>query len=298
MRTLTVICVAAVLIGLPWLVWRGPYVIDGEYLDRSELAKGSAALVTGLRTALVAGTAALGAGMALFYTARTYHLTRRGQITDRFTKALERLGSEQQYVRIGGILAMEQIFQDAPEQAASDAATVLRQFIRDRTSKTATTSELPQAPDADIQIALNFLTDVDLRPYVSIRAGLTLHELHLAGAVLSYADLTSAFLKDATLTNANLEGATLTDAFLIDANLAGANLTGADLRGASLVGANLTGADLRGAVLTNANLANTDLTRADLRGTDLSDVRCFTQLLTEVHTDEKTILPSDPQGAR
>lgn len=54
--------------------------------------------MTGLRTAVVAFAAALGAGIALLYTARTYRLTRRGQITDRFTKALERLGSAQTYV--------------------------------------------------------------------------------------------------------------------------------------------------------------------------------------------------------
>ncbi|MER5890904.1 hypothetical protein ABT160_44405 [Streptomyces sp. NPDC001941] len=115
---------------MPLLIWQGPRWFDGKYLDDAELRKGSAALVTGLRTSLVALVAALGAGVALLYTARTYRLTRRGQITDRFTKALERLGSDQEYVRIGGILALEQIVQDAPEQAATDAARVLGHFLR------------------------------------------------------------------------------------------------------------------------------------------------------------------------
>ncbi|MDX3313042.1 hypothetical protein P1S61_29005 [Streptomyces sp. ME08-AFT2] len=93
----------ALLVGLPWLIWRGPFVLDGRYIDRKALGDGSAALVTGLRTAMVALVAALGAGIALLYTARTYRLIQRGQITDRFTKALERLGSPEIYVRIGGI---------------------------------------------------------------------------------------------------------------------------------------------------------------------------------------------------
>ena len=122
---------------LPWLIWWGPYVIGPDPIDKSEAKKGSAALVTGLRTAVVAFTAALGAGIALLYTARTYRLTRRGQITDRFTKALERLGSGEIYVRIGGILALEQIVQDAPEQAATDAAHVLGHFVRHRAPRTA-----------------------------------------------------------------------------------------------------------------------------------------------------------------
>ncbi|MFJ8825606.1 pentapeptide repeat-containing protein [Streptomyces sp. NPDC102467] len=290
-QALAVVGVTAILVGLPWLVWRGPYVIDGEYLDRSELAKGSAALVTGLRTAIVACTAALGAGLALLYTARTYRLTRRGQITDRFTKALERLGSEQQYVRIGGILAMEQILQDAPEQAATDAATVLRHFVRDRVPRAAPTSTgpdgsgLPQELAADVQTALTFLTRADLRPHVSIREGLALSDLHLAGALLSHADLTEAFLKGATLTGAYLGEATLARAYLRETRLAGADLTGANLRGATLAGADLTGADLTGA----------DLTGTDLRGANLSDVRGFTQPLAEGQTDEGTILPSEPR---
>ncbi|WP_189190926.1 hypothetical protein [Streptomyces albiflavescens] len=48
-------------------------------------------------------------------------MSRRGQVTDRFTKALERLGSEARYVRIGGVLALEQIVQGAPEQATHAA---------------------------------------------------------------------------------------------------------------------------------------------------------------------------------
>ncbi|WP_435225714.1 hypothetical protein [Streptomyces sp. Tue6028] len=59
------------VVGLPWMIWLGPYVIDAYDIDRRELVKGSAALVTGLRTAVVAFTAALGAAIALLYTART-----------------------------------------------------------------------------------------------------------------------------------------------------------------------------------------------------------------------------------
>ncbi|WP_167458968.1 MULTISPECIES: hypothetical protein [Streptomyces] len=55
-------------------------------------------------------------------------MSRRGQVTDRFTKALERLGSEARYVRIGGVLALEQIVQGAPEQA-THAAQVLGHFV-------------------------------------------------------------------------------------------------------------------------------------------------------------------------
>ncbi|WP_221361053.1 pentapeptide repeat-containing protein [Streptomyces beigongshangae] len=288
---------------LPWLIWWGPYVIGPDPIDKTEAKKGSAALVTGLRTAVVAFTAALGAGIALLYTARTYRLTRRGQITDRFTKALERLGSDQIYVRIGGILALEQIVQDAPEQAATDAARVLGHFIRHRAPKTAPPPDLndphcdphadplPTEPDADIQAALTALTRTESRTHVDPREQLDLHGLHLAGARLNSADLTGANLSGATLTGANLfratltgaelSGATLTEANLFRATLTGANLFRATLTEAYLSGATLTGADLSGATLTEADLSAADLTGATLVGADLTEVHLAKTNLTD-----------------
>ncbi|MFJ9352459.1 pentapeptide repeat-containing protein [Streptomyces sp. NPDC101237] len=276
-------------------------MIDGKYIDKRELGKGSAALVTGLRTAVVALTAALGAGVALLYTARTYRLTRRGQITDRFTKALERLGSQEIYVRIGGILALEQIVQDAPEQVATDAARVLGHFIRDRAprARPATDSgnsapdssgldgsELPDEPAADVQAALTALTRAESRPHVDPREQLDLRGLHLAGARFREADLTDANLMRATLTNADLAGATLTRASLRGAILTNADLNEATLTGAHLRGANLTDVSLYEATLTNANLCGADLagavlTRAILTGANLTGAD-----LTYAHLDE------------
>ncbi|WP_162468266.1 pentapeptide repeat-containing protein [Streptomyces adustus] len=302
MRALIVTGALVILGVLPWLVWRGPYVIDGEYIDRNELAKGSAALVTGLRTAVVAFTAALGAGIALLYTARTYRLTRRGQITDRFTKALERLGSPEIYVRIGGILALEQIVQDAPEQAATDAARVLGHFIRDRAPKVLdAVKPLTDEPAADVQAALAALTRTESRTHVDSREKLDFHGLHLDGADLTHADLThvdlhgaslagadltgamltDANLSEATLTDANLSRATLTDANLSQAALAGARLAGATLTGTGLAGATLTGADLSGATLTRTILVGATLTGALLSGATLTDVNLSRATLTE-----------------
>ncbi|MFG2552462.1 pentapeptide repeat-containing protein [Streptomyces sp. NPDC048581] len=276
----------ALLAGLPWLVWRGPYVIDAMYLDRKGLADGSAALVTGLRTAVVAVVAALGAGIALLYTARTYRLTRRGQITERFTKALERLGSDQQYVRIGGILGLEQIVRDAPEQAATDAARVLGHFIRDRAPMAAAaqellgeenrpTSTLPHELAADVQVALTALTRAESRTHVDPREVLDLHDLHLAGATLNQADLTEANLSGATLAGANLVGATLAranlrEADLVRAYLPEATLTRADLHRAKLSGADLFGAKLNEVDLSDASINEVNAADANLSGANLS----------------------------
>ena len=52
---------------------------------------------------------------------RTYELTEQGQVTDRYTKAIEQLGSTTVDVTIGGIYSLERIARDSP----SDHPTVM-----------------------------------------------------------------------------------------------------------------------------------------------------------------------------
>jgi hypothetical protein len=76
----------------------------------------------------------LGAGLfaagALAYTVRTFGLSREGQVTDRYAKAIEQLGSDKLDVRIGGIYALERVARDS----ATDHPTVmevLTAFVRE-----------------------------------------------------------------------------------------------------------------------------------------------------------------------
>jgi hypothetical protein len=46
-------------------------------------------------------------------TARTYYLNREGQITERYTRAIDQLGSTSLSVRLGGIYALERIARDS-----------------------------------------------------------------------------------------------------------------------------------------------------------------------------------------
>jgi len=98
---------------------------------------------------------------------------------------------------------------------------------------------------------------------------------NLGGADLSAADLilanlSGADLREADLSGADLTGADLSGASLIGVDLGGANLGGADLRGADLSAAGLMQAFILGAKLAGADLSRADLREADLRGADLS----------------------------
>ena len=83
----------------------------------------------------------LGAGLfaagALVFTARnftlsrrTFELTEQGQVTDRYTKAIEQLGSDKLAVRIGGIYALERIARDSARDHPA-VMEVLTAFIRE-----------------------------------------------------------------------------------------------------------------------------------------------------------------------
>ncbi|TDT93301.1 uncharacterized protein YjbI with pentapeptide repeats [Streptomyces sp. 846.5] len=312
--------------GVVWLLWRGPWWFDGRYLDAKSLRTGSAALVTGFRTTVVQIVAALGASIALLYTARNFNLTRRGQVTDRFTKALERLGSAEPFVCLGGVLALEQIVQDAPEQA-THAAQVLHAFVRRRAPRRAAAvppdprgvaaAPLRSSPADEVGAALIALTRPASRRRVDPLQDLALGNLHLAGARLpgadltganlidtnlaradlSRADLTRAVLTRANLTEANLIEAGLIEADLIDADLTRAALSDANLTRAYIYGANLTWASLDGAKLTGANLIGANLTGARLARANLTGANLARANLTGANLNWANLTGADLTGA-
>ena len=61
---------------------------------------------------------------------RTHELTEQGQITDRFTKAIEQIGSDKLDIHIGGIYALERIARDSAKDHPT-VMEVLTAFIRE-----------------------------------------------------------------------------------------------------------------------------------------------------------------------
>jgi uncharacterized protein YjbI with pentapeptide repeats len=250
----------------------------------------------------------------------------QGHITDRFTKAIEQLGSDKLEVRLGAIYALERIARDSQRDHGPIMET-LTASIRERApwppkrepalvEDTEGQAAEVLKPATDIQALLTVISrrrreyDVE-RQRLDLSAtdlrGAYLSEAHLEGANLwdahlERAHLGDAHLEQAVLGKAHLERtrlwrAHLEEADLWGADLMGANLTGANLRGADLEGANLRRADLAGANLTWANLRRADLTGANLRGADLEGANLqgaknlAQEQLDGVYGDEKTKLP-------
>jgi hypothetical protein len=259
--------------------------------------------ITNTRTALLAGLIGVGALLTFWLNSRVYRVTaetlrvtEQGQITERYTKAIEQLGSGKLDVRLGGIYALERIAKDS-ERDHPTVVEVLSAFVREHSDPVHTESEPSMAkvlnaflqgdsqpaveqpddkpklkPTTDVRAAIAVLGRLPSRldvPRADLTradfAGAALYRANLSGFGLSDADLQGAGLMEANLQQANLLWANLRRAYLQGANLQGANLQGANLRfadlhWANLEGANLWGAELEGATLRTANLQKVDLT--------------------------------------
>ena len=206
---------------------------------------------------------------------QTHELTEQGQVTDRYTKAIEQLGSDKLDVRIGGIYALERIARDSARDHPA-VMEVLAAFIREHSYEPWPPSEPDGTPPErstrpDIQAAATVIGRRDTKHDTnSIDLGwVDLTGANLRGAKfgavnLHHANLSHARLARAHLVGAQLVAANLSGAFLTNANLRGAYLTWAQLPGASLHGANLTEADLREADLSFLHYASANFTEADL----------------------------------
>jgi hypothetical protein len=126
------------------LIWYGPDVLARH--DIGNVAGPSRVLrLQQARDAARGRLLTLGAGLfaagALIFTARnsvlaqrTVQLTEQGQVTDRYTKAIEQLGSDKVDVRIGGIYALERVALDSLRDHPT-VVEVLAAFIREHSRR-------------------------------------------------------------------------------------------------------------------------------------------------------------------
>jgi uncharacterized protein YjbI with pentapeptide repeats len=236
-----------------------------------------------------------GALIGAYFTSRTIHVNRQGQITDRFTRAIDQLGQhgeDKLDVRLGGIYALERIARESAEDHGPIMEVLtayLREHARVQPGRTVgpvqPEDQEDQADSADADGASRLRADFQAvaavlgrRPEERRRQEqrpLDLREVDLRNADLSGAQLKGAYLRGAQLERADLRGAQLEGADLSGAQLKGAFLIGAqleraDLRGAQLKGANLSRAQLKGADLFDAQLEGANLSSAQLEGANLS----------------------------
>ncbi|MGC9668802.1 pentapeptide repeat-containing protein [Planosporangium sp. 12N6] len=243
--------------------------------------------INAVRQTLLTAATGLAALTALLFTGRSFYLNRRGQLTDRYAKAVSLLASTQATERIGGVYALEHLMKESPGDHDT-VVQVLAAFVRERRPVSDRDPVPVSVPDpgparpgteretgtaghgdrteaqrrtgvrcpADVQAALTVIGRRPQRPERPIDLSYT----DLAGADLTGARLTGAAFQGSVLAHGCLVGAELAEADFTDAVLTRALLTRAVLRRAVMVRA-----DLRNAILAGVNLALASLMEADLR---------------------------------
>lgn len=261
--------VLVLLVGpLPWLV-AGQGVRSLPDAEKADA-------VNAVRQVLVQAAGGALAAFALLYTARTFALSREGQVTDRYTAAVDQIAGASIDQRIGGIYALERIMRDSPKDHGA-VVDVLAAFVRvhnrsTRESDIADPDGRPAGVGAsdDVYAALLVLGRRPVRPDREI-GPIRLGRLDLHGTVLRDARFDCVRLRNADLGLVHWERTSLRGAKLRKATLSGADLEGADLRHATLPGAVLVKTRLSGAKLDGTSFVGADLRSADLAGASMKD---------------------------
>jgi len=202
-------------------------------------------------------------GIGIYFAWGNLTTAREGQITERFTRAIDQLGSVDKdgnpaiEIRLGGIYALERISKES-EKDYWPIMEILTAYIRKNSPV-----ELAESRDKitlDIQAILTVI-------------GKSKNNFNNENS--KRLDLRGTFLQGATLQETNLQGATLQEANLQEVDLQEANLQGADFSEA-----NLQGADLRSSHLEGADLCSAHIEEAYLYDTHLEKA-----LLLDVHLE-------------
>lgn len=229
-------------------------------------------------------------GISLYYAWQRNNIAQDGQITERFTRAVDQLGNRKIEIRLGGIYALERIANESKKDQWA-IMEILTAYVRKNASfEVVGTDKLKHTP-IDIQAVLTVLGK---RKYsfndgenkcLNLR-NTYLQDVDLFGADFSGADFSSAYLPLTHLEETDFSGADLTMANLEEANLDeghfemacffGAYLSGANLSRTHLKKADFFSADLCGVDLSDADLFEANLSEADLSGADLKRAKNIT----------------------
>lgn len=246
--TLASLSFLACVVFLPALVIR---VDIGTARMKTMSATEYATAVSSIRSSLlqgIAGAAVLASAFAAWrqlshniQASRSQReLDRLGQITERFVRSVEQLGSVNDAVRLGGIYSFDRIAAESPDDREA-VVNLLAAYIR---------RESPWPPDPSSAYPANHPID-QVPPLrvraVDVQAALTV--LCRWGPKAGSSDhWPTADLSNADLRMGNLSGGSLWRVRLNASNLARGNLTKADLRGADLTEAVLLETDFQDSI--------------------------------------------------
>lgn len=258
---------------------------------------------------IIGGTVLL---VGVYFTWANLNVSREGQITDRFTRAIDQIGASyavgtvrqeqpqrgrQPHLAARGRKNNKVVAPEPPEpqqrepnlevrlggiyalvriarESPEDCQPVAQILTAYVRENAHRTDNRPAGPSLRTDIA-TILTLLGGSLSSDCKGRLDLGETDLRSANLQDADLSWANLYRANLSGASMFGANLSGAFLPEANLSGAFLAGANLSKAVLLRANLSGVLLLGADISEAVLYQANLSAANLSTANLHEATLF-----------------------
>jgi uncharacterized protein YjbI with pentapeptide repeats len=328
---LLVILGTAGALGLLWLVVvvAPPWFVQGrDDLEDAERLRAE----NDVRTTLLQGLAGAVLGIGAYFTYRQLRTDREGQITERYTRAIDQIGKQDLEIRLGGIYALERIARDSRADRTT-IGDVLAAFVRSytlwpgRSPEQSTTgdgsdrSSLPwlrlRAPDVQAcltvlgrggfakvpegLLSLNY-EEAGLLDYSNpmpgvIDLGFTdLRGAHLGGAHLEGGFFYFTKLDHAVLEGAHLDWAILNNVVLDWAQMQHANMNHAIGYGISIQNAHLENTQLKGAIL-QGRLCGSFFINADLEGAFMFDANLGGAQLAESNLKDAVLRHADLERA-
>ncbi|HWD88784.1 MAG TPA: pentapeptide repeat-containing protein [Mucilaginibacter sp.] len=204
-------------------------------------------------------------------TRESISISQQTLLTDRYSKAIDQLGSNNPQIRLGGIYALEKLAASAKDYV-SVVDNVLATYIRQKSKDTSSyTFEELQAAVGIISFKetnRNYLIDEAHGVNISYSV---LRSIDFNNARLPYAKLIGSDFSQSTFLNAEISNASGLEADFSKTNLTNADLSESNFYGGSFEQSVMKGAIVRNANLQLANFNEANLSNCDFRGSDLSD---------------------------
>lgn len=198
-----------------------------------------------------------------------------GHRDGRFEKGAEMMSADEITSRIGGIVALERLATNHPDEYHVPCMKMFSAYVRFRFGESVggkhSTEEIEYCPP-DIEMAAQVIGNrrrAD-KEYLEKIERQNEYKIDMSAANLSFVTLNHMDFSESRFVNSRFVYANLSHSIFVGAWFSSSNLSGAILIESNIANARLQDADLTSAVLKNSNLSGTNLVQADLRGADLS----------------------------
>lgn len=258
---------------------------------------------------VIAGTVfALG----LFFTWETLQVNREGQITERFTRAIDQLGHEKIQIRLGAIFALERIARDSARDAGT-IGQILLSYLHESSSRGEVyTDYIPEdevPEDHDTYIPGGIRASADVQAIVTVLGSNEMwqegrpHRYEIKGIDLQRVDMTGLDFHRCDFSHSDLRYSEAVATHFEESDMESTELEhnvfyGSYFQHARFQRCNLWDVSFQHGNLQNSRFIMCQLNRVDFRNSDLTSAKFTLGAFSKVRFADAELSRSDFQGCQ